>query len=656
MRTLPPTYLGKDQHNSSNSHPKHILAFPPHLLLSLALLRLFYSQTLLFPLVSCDYFHLLPRNLIQMSSDSYDVVIVGGGTAGLVLANRLSEDPNLKIMVLESGEDRSGDPNTLTPGAWPLLPNSPADWTFRTVPQTNLQRQITVPQGKALGGSSAINSFLFTPTSKATVEGWRNLGNEGWEYAAYEKALKKSFTIHKPLGAVEGTGPLQLTLAAPESLWEKAWIDGLESVGFSRTDPFSGHPGGPIIAPETIDPKTKQRSYAVNAYLDPVRSRPNLEIRTETTVTRVLLERPSPAGDAVAKGVQFVSKGGVSQTIEVRKEVIISAGTINSPRLLELSGIGGADLLQRLGINVVVDNPHVGENLQNHVYTGLVFEARDDVETTDAFFRQEPGAVAAAMQDYSTKGTGPLSTSNMITMAQLPLPEFHSEDGRLELDQLLGALTGASRSPPTTPAFAAAHESFIRSILTDPSEAVTNYVFGSAFAPFDSPSPTYRAPGKHVSVAIELSHPLSRGSVHVTSAAPENTRTNEGLTIDPRYLSHPLDLEVLARQVRFTEDVISRAEPLTRYLKPYTKRFTDLEVTKDYVRRTADGAHHYTGTCSMMPRDMGGVVDSRLRVYGCPNLRVCDASIVPLEPTANPQAVIYGVAELAASLIKEDIL
>jgi choline dehydrogenase-like flavoprotein len=593
-----------------------------------------------------------------MSSETYDIVIIGGGTSGLVLANRLSEDPNLQVLVLESGEDRSTDPNTLTPGAWPLLSNSPADWTFHTVPQKDLERQITIPQGKALGGSSAINSFLFTSTSKATVEGWKNLGNEGWEYAAYDKALKKSFTLHKPLGVTEGQGPLQLTLATPESLWEKAWIDGLESVGFPKTDPLSGRLGGPNIAPESIDPRTKQRSYAANAYLDPVRNRSNLTVRTEKTVTKVLLERPSLSGDTISKGIEFISKDGSSQTIGARKEVIISAGAINSPRLLELSGIGGADLLQRLGINVVVDNPHVGENLQNHLFTGLVFEARDDVDTIDAFFRQEPDAVAVAVQDYDTKGAGPLSTSNMTTMAQLPLPEFHTGEGRKELDQLLGTLdpdSYARGSPPTTPAFAAAHETFVRSILTDPSEALGNYVFGSAYAPFDAPSLTYRAPGKHVSVAIELSHPLSRGSVHITSALPEYASTNEGLSIDARYFSHPLDLEVLARQVRFTEDMISRAEPLTRHLKPYTKRFTDLEITKDYVRRTVDGAYHYTGTCSMMPRAMGGVVDNRLRVYGCSNLRVCDASIVPLEPTANPQAVVYGVAELGASFIKEDI-
>ncbi|KAI1158696.1 glucose-methanol-choline oxidoreductase [Nemania serpens] len=351
-----------------------------------------------------------------MPSETYDIVIIGGGTAGLVLANRLSEDPKLQVIVLESGEDRTADPTTLTPGAWPLLSNSLADWTFHTIPQNHVGRRITIPQGKALGGSSGINSFLFTSTSKATVEGWKSLGNEGWDYATYDEALKKSFTLHKPLGVTEGEGPLQLTLAAPEGLWKKAWIDGLRSVGYPATDPLSGRLNGPNIAPESIDPRTKQRSYATNAYLDPVRSRPNLTIRTGTTVTKVLLERPSSAGVAVAKGVQLLSQSGVSQTISVLKEVIISAGVINSPRLLELSGIGGADLLQRLKIDVVVDNPHVGENLQNHLFTGLVFEVRDDVDTIDGFFPQEPDAVAAAMQDYSTKGTGPMSTSNIITM------------------------------------------------------------------------------------------------------------------------------------------------------------------------------------------------------------------------------------------------
>ncbi|KAK6220909.1 hypothetical protein LQW54_001829 [Pestalotiopsis sp. IQ-011] len=251
-------------------------------------------------------------------------------------------------------------------------------------------------------------------------------------------------------------------------------------------------------------------------------------------------------------------------------------------------------------------------------------------------------------------GAGPMSTSNMVTMAQLPLPEFHTAEGRKELDRLLSTKDADSEprlATSTTPAFAAAHESYVRSILTDPSEAVGNYVFGPAHALFESADPHYRAPGKHVSVAIELSHPLSRGSVHITSSPASQAGTNDGVSVDPRYLSHPLDLEL-----RFAEDAVLRAEPIARLLKPYERRFADLDAAREYVRRTADGAYHYTGTCAMMPREMGGVVDSRLRVHGCcSNLRVCDASIVPIEPTANRQAVVYGIAELDASFIKRDL-
>lgn len=161
------------------------------------------------------------------------------------------------------------------------------------------------------------------------MEGWKNLGNKDWNYETFEKALRTSFILHEPSGTI-GDGPLQLALAAPDGFWEKAWIEGLESVGLTRCDPFSGHVCGPVISAESIDPTKKQRSFAANVYLDPVRSRPNLTVLTEATVTKVLIERYSPSDDAIAKGVQFISKDGVTQSIAARKEVIISAGAINS--------------------------------------------------------------------------------------------------------------------------------------------------------------------------------------------------------------------------------------------------------------------------------------------------------------------------------------
>ncbi|PSR82627.1 GMC oxidoreductase-domain-containing protein [Coniella lustricola] len=423
-----------------------------------------------------------------------------------------------------------------------------------------------VPQGRVLGGSSAINSFLFVPTSKSNVDPWEKLGNKGWSYEEFEKALNKSYTLYSPSGTATGQGPLQVTVSETTSVLQKAWVESLESLGFPKSDPLSGYTCGAVIVPESIDPTRKQRSYSANAYLDPVRSRPNLTVLTECTVTKVILEKPSENEDAVAKGVQYLDKDGTVHTLSARKDVIISAGAINSPRLLELSGIGGKEHLEGLGVDVVVNNPHVGENLQNHAFTGVSFEVNDDVDTIDAFFRQEPDAVAAAMQDYATKGAGPMSTCNMITSAWLPLAELHSGEGAMIADKLLSDSEGQKdfqQSKCTEPAFAAAHQDFVRSVLKDPHQPSGFYVMGPAFVPFEGPRPDFRAPGKWISIAVQIAHPLSRGSVHITSAAPEHVGSSEGVSVNRRYLAHPLDLEVMARQLRFAEQAIGHAEPLS---------------------------------------------------------------------------------------------
>ncbi|RYP69135.1 hypothetical protein DL769_005360 [Monosporascus sp. CRB-8-3] len=586
-----------------------------------------------------------------MTSDTYDIVIIGGGTAGLVLATRLSEDARVQVVVIECGEDRKDDPHILIPGLWPLSSNSPSDWAFRTVPQKELgNKELQFPQGRVLGGSSAINSFLFTPTSRASIDAWAKLGNKGWGFETFNEALKKAYTFHKSPGTTVGNGPIQLAVhkSEPENTWSKAWIDSLDTLGFPPSDPFSGTVCGAFDNPESVDPKMKQRSFSVNAYLEPALDRANLTVLTSTTVTRIVLKKTGPE-DVIAEGVQITTSDRLSRVITARKEVILAAGAINSPRLLELSGIGDPDLLQRLGIEVMVENSHIGENLQNHIYTGVVFDARDDEKTLDPYFRQEPEAGKAAAEAYA-HGTGPLGSSSIIASAQLPFPGIQTDKGQQDLDQLLQSLdieADLQRSPRTSASFAAANASVVRSILSSPTEASANYVFG--------PSALDGSPGNHITVAVMLSHPLSKGSVHITSASPEYLTGSGGLEIDPRYLSHPLDLEVLARHVQFTERAIGRAEPLACRLKPRTELFEDLEQAKQYVRLTAQGSHHYTGTCAMMPRDMGGVVDDELRVYGCANLRICDASIIPIAPRANTQAVVYGLAEMGAQIVKSSM-
>ncbi|GAB1316058.1 hypothetical protein MFIFM68171_06268 [Madurella fahalii] len=596
-----------------------------------------------------------------MSPEGYDIVIVGGGTAGLALAARLSEDANFRVAVVEAGPDQLSDPQVLTPGMWPLLSNSAVDWAFTTVSKSGLaDTAFTFPQGRLLGGSSGINSFLFTPTSKSNVEAWAQLGNKGWDWASFDAAVRRCYTLHDTSGIVRGAGPIQLAthISEPEGMWAKAWADSLASLGFPACDPFSGEVSGFFSNPESIFPKTKQRCFSANAYLGPAHDRANLTVLTETIVTNILLDNSNPEA-VVAQGIRVTTKDGTDKIITARKEVILSAGAINSPRLLEISGIGDAGLLRQLGIDVVIDNPHVGENLQNHVYTGVVLEVRQDVETLDPFFRSDPQAVAAAMEVYA-KGTGPLASSSIVASAQLPFPGIGNETGQGDLAQLLHQHLDAATAPPlgpTAPAFAAAHESYVRSVLSSPTDASANYLIGPAYTAFEGADPGFRAPGNHVTIGVMLSHPLSRGSVHITSATPSLLGGNDGVTIDPRYLTHPLDIEILARHVRFAEQAIGRAAPLACYLlKPEEAgRFANLEAAREYVRRTAKGSHHYTGTCSMMPRAMGGVVDERLRVYGCVNLRVCDASVLPITARANTQAVVYGVAEMGAQIVREDL-
>ncbi|KAL6875831.1 GMC oxidoreductase [Trichoderma longibrachiatum] len=576
---------------------------------------------------------------------SYDFIIVGGGTAGLVLAARLTEDSSKKVLVLEAGEDLTGDARVSVPAMWPTLLNTDADWKFKTIPQPGLNnRAISFPQGKVLGGSSAINGLSFTHSSKANVDAWFKLGNPGWDWASFSESLAKAYTLTSPSADVTGSGPLQLSYPKDtDNVWPSIWQQTLEGLGFPKSEDTTKQSCGPIFVPDTIHPASKTRSYAGNAYLEPARSRENLTVIPKAAVSRILFDR---TGNAVtATGIEYI-KDNKTQTA-AGKEIILTAGTINSPRLLELSGIGDAKRLEKLGIEVIVNNPNVGENLQNHPMCGLSFEAQDDEKTMDGLARQDPAALQAAMAAYAQQ-LGPFASSGTNNAAQLPFPGIKTAEGKAEVEQLISKYITSAKKGDNA-AFVEAQADFVRSILTSPDEASGYYISFPGYAAFN-PDGTMAPPppgtGKHFSIALLLTHPLSRGSVHITSATD--------VAIDPRYFSHPLDIEVLARHLGFVESIAS-AQPLASHLKAVEKRNAAADQAKEYLRQTAVGAHHFTGTCSMMPEALGGVVDAQLRVYGVSNLRIADASIIPLTPRANPQATVYGVAEHAAAIIKGQV-
>ncbi|KAI5927646.1 putative GMC oxidoreductase [Camillea tinctor] len=589
-----------------------------------------------------------------MDSEAFDIIIVGGGTAGPVLANRLSEDKNLQVLLLEAGEDLTADPRVNNPsGAAGLLavPSS-TNWGFETTSQESLRgRKNIAPAGRLLGGSSTVNGFAFLPNSKASIDAWAGLGNPGWDWPSFSKSMGR-FGLASTAGT-ENRSPLQLTIPEEDSQWPSTWRDTLSKLGFPVcTNVFSGELLGSLMGPETINLK-KKRSSAGTAYLnDSTRSRDNLKIRTDALVEKIICDKSEIT---TATAVQYRNtRDGALKIVEARKEIIISAGALNSPRLLELSGIGNPELLRKLGINPIIDNPHVGENLQNHPMCTLAFEALDEegFETLDQLFRKDPNAISAAQSAYQ-KGAGPLSKSNLNTLAQLPIQ--NTTDFTRILDDLIPKNQGE-----TERSLMKESEAFVRSILSSPSEASGCYMTGPGFMCFDGDGSLMAPPlgtEKYFTIAIHLAHPLSRGSVHVTS--PSAPSSSSGLSIDPKYFTHPLDLEVLARHVQLAE-TIATSEPLSSHLKHGGKRgpgmpeaggFSDIDKAKDYLINWSKGAHHWTGSCAMAPRELGGVVDHELRVYGCRNLRVCDASIIPIAPRSNPQGVIYGVAEHGAHII-----
>ncbi|MCJ1403253.1 hypothetical protein MMC11_006476 [Xylographa trunciseda] len=598
----------------------------------------------------------------------YDFIIVGGGTAGLVLANRLTENPEIQVVVVEAGADRLNDPKITIPGLLPTLYDDPLyDWSFTTVPQENLNgRRIPQGRGKVLGGSSAINVLALVYPSKASIDTWAQLGNKGWDWAGLEPYYKKFNTYNPPstdtaksLGTsyidtrIQGTsGPIHSCFPEFHGPLGDAWIKTFQNLGLPNTgDPLSGTSLGGFSYMSTINPKTWERSHAGSGYYAPVADRPNLHVITERLVEKLAIER-SDAGDISATGV-YISHEGKSTLLRARMEVLLCAGAFQSSQLLELSGIGNPEVLRKHGIDVIVENVHVGENLQDHPLTGLSFEVVDGLRTVDMI--RDPQVAQDAMTVYTTSRQGPL-TSNFHSFATFPIVDAITEPGHSEVLQLLDKHLAAAPNSSAQPE--AAQFAAIRRILENPDEGSAFMVMGASQAHFNGTTQkdifTISDPLNYISFFVGSSYPFSRGTVHITSASVHDLPA-----VDPQYFSHPLDLEILGRHMHWVP-TIAGTPPLATFLKPNGSRLPKgvdlgtLAAAKEHIRNNVTTYSHPCGTCAMLPKELGGVVDERLRVYGVQGLRVVDASIFPLIPKVNIQSTVYAMAEKAADLIKED--
>lgn len=415
-------------------------------------------------------------------------------------------------------------------------------------------------------------------------------------------------------------------------------------VEYGRLDPFSGKSVGAYSNLATVDPVEKVRSYSYSAYGAPAAQRNNVRLVTQAIVQKIVFSQSNSSGDVRATGVQVSVAGGSVETFSAKKEVILAAGVFNTPKVLELSGVGQKDLLEKHGVPVVVDSPSVGENLQNHLHTAVSYEVADGVATVDALMRQEPEALAEAQRLYVEKREGPLTVGGIQSHAYMPLPD----SARVPISEIL------DRNPPS--AKDAAFVAAVRAIVEREDESSCAWFIFPAQGNLHEETRNTVMPRNFLTFALAQCYPFSRGSSHISSAD-----AGAAPAIDPRYFSHPADLELMARHLQELDKLRQRAE-LAAYLKPDGARnhpdsflLADPEVARRYTLGTARSTYHCCGTAAMLPRDKGGVVDSRLVVYGTENLRVVDASVFPLIPRGNIQSTVYAVAERAADIIKKGV-
>ncbi|TKA41398.1 hypothetical protein B0A54_06300 [Friedmanniomyces endolithicus] len=589
--------------------------------------------------------------------------------AGLVLANRLSEIPTINVAVIEAGVDRSHDLNVLAPSLLTALYGNPNyDWIFQTTPQPHVNdRVIGHPRGKQLGGSSAINYLAYTHASRVNLDNLEILGNANWTWDALQPYYMKSENLTIPSTEVASAlntswleppihgmnGPIHNGFPSEYSVLDKAWPRAYDTLGIGvQSDPRDGLALGGYTILTNLNLENNTRSYAATAYLNPIKARPNLKVYTDALVTKINFDNMTDTPEACS--VDF-SINGTAHTISAAHEVVLSAGTFGSPHILELSGIGDESLLSSHGVQCVAENANVGENLQDHVYMPLGFRVNPGIFTLDELVNET--IFNAAYDQYVANGTGPLAQvalGGALLSTQQILPV------KRDANQFLADINSLVRKGKAYSEVEKAQYKIILKDMKNEQEIAQHMNTASGMNPtfandttklFTAPSP-----GNFFTILGVLEHPFSRDNVHLQSA-------NASIypIIDPHYLEHPADIKILAKIALHIQDSLAKAQPLSNLLQgngtvlqPEYNLLTEDNV-EDEIRRVLQSEYHPTGTCAMLPRDQGGVVDSRLRVYGVKGLRVVDASIVPLQPRANIQTFVYALAERAADFIKEDL-
>uniref|UniRef100_A0A7C1SYM8 Glucose-methanol-choline oxidoreductase n=1 Tax=Agrobacterium albertimagni TaxID=147266 RepID=A0A7C1SYM8_9HYPH len=532
----------------------------------------------------------------------YDYVIIGGGSAGSVLAARLSEDPSVTVCLLEAGGRGDSVFARVPMAAAAVVPGhvKSGNWRFSTVLQAGLNgRRGYQPRGRGLGGSSLINAMLYVRGHARDYDEWAALGCDGWSWADVLPWFKKSEDNIRGADALHGRGgPLQVCDQNWTRPINQAFLKACEQKGHRQNDDFNGpqQEGAGVYQATQFwnGPKRGERCSAAAAYLHDMMTRRNLTVITEAHVSRILVEQ----GRAVGVAYRF---GKEERTVRAGREVLLSAGALQSPQILMLSGIGPADHLTSLGIPVVLDRPQVGADLQDHLDYTMIFRSPD----TDMF------------------GMGVMATRDLMRAAN----EWRTE--RMGHLRSTCAESGA----------------FLK---TDPSLDRPDIQLHFLVAMVDDHVRKMHW-GHGYSCHVCVLRPHSRGAVRLASSDP-----SAAPLIDPAFLSDPRDLETLRKGARMMAEIMA-APAFDRYRGPelYPAGNSDAELDAA-IRARADTIYHPVGTCRM-GSDVDAVVDPDLRLKGIEGLRVVDASVMPRLIGGNTNAPVIMMAEKTAASIRSEL-
>ena len=527
----------------------------------------------------------------------FDFIIVGAGSAGCVLANRLSADGRYQVALFEAGGADSSPWIHIPVGYFKTMGNPATDWRYRTEADPGLNgRAINWPRGKVLGGSSSINGLLYVRGQPQDFDHWRQLGNPGWGWDDVMPLFRRTENWEGKPSKVRGSGgALNVSESRVQRPVIDAWVEAAAQLGYKRTDDYNGE-NQEGVGHFQMTMRNGRRCSSATAFLKPARNRPNLHVFTRARTLGLIMEGRRAVGIRVRRGAEVIEA-------RARYEVVLSAGALGSPHILMLSGIGAGAELSSHGIKVVHDLAGVGKNLQDHLQARPVYKTR--ASTINSETRHPLQYVGIAMQ-YALQRSGPmamaasLGTAFLKTRAELETPDiqFHLQ-------------------------------------------------------PFSADSP---GQGTHPFSAFTASvlqlRPESTGHLALKSSSPE-----DHIAIHPNYLATKTDCDTIVAGVRIAR-AVCRADPVRSMITEEHAPGpgiddSDDEAILEWVRNTATTIYHPTGTCKMGP-DSLAVVDSRLRVHGIEGLRVADASIMPVITSGNTNAPAIMIGEKASDMILED--